>query len=262
MMAREDFLSRLQIVAAVNDDAILAHNLMRSAIIRDHKVALKCYRGAASASQAYNQGLNETSAPIVVFAHQDVFLPDDWAERLAGAIAEIEAIDPDWAIIGAFGVDSGGRAIGHAWSTGLARRLGGRFEGVIEATSIDEFVIVLNRASGLRFDPALPGFHLYGTDIVLSAQASKRKCYVADIPAIHNSKPVNGYSGGYTDAWHFMCRKWADRLPVATLTVPLTRTSLALLRGRFRLWKSRADRLRRAADPWTDPRELVAQLES
>jgi len=258
----DDILNELQIVAAVNDEDVLARNLMASAIIRDGLVDLKCYRGAASASQAYNQGLDETTARIVVFAHQDVFLPDDWAERLAHAIARIEAVDPDWAVIGAFGVDLAGRPVGHAWSTGLGRRLGGRFDQPIETTCIDEFVVVLNRTSGLRFDPALPGFHLYGTDIVLAAGVAGCKSYVADIPAIHNSKPVHGYAGGYSDVWRFMRDKWRARLPVPTLTVPLTRTELPLLRARFRLWKSRRQRLLRAGNALTDPRELVAQLEN
>lgn len=262
MTGEAALLSDLQIVAAVNDEAVLAHNLMRSAIIRDGLVDLKCYRGASSASQAYNQGLDDSTARIVVFAHQDVFLPDAWAGQLARAIAQIEQTDPDWAVIGAFGVDRAGRPVGHAWSSGLARRLGGRFAEPVETTCIDEFVIVLNRASGLRFDPTLPGFHLYGTDIVLSGAAAGRKSYVADIPAIHNSKPVHGYSGGYSDAWHYMCRKWASQLPVPTLTVPLARTSLPLLRARFRLWKSRNQRFQRAGDPQIDPRDLVKQLEA
>lgn len=262
MTGGQGLADNLQVVAAVNDDAVLALNLMQSAIIRDGRVNLKCYRGAASASEAYNKGLDDTSAQIVVFAHQDVFLPDGWDDQLARAIAQIETIDPNWAIIGAFGVDLAGRPVGHAWSTGLARKLGGRFAAPIEATCIDEFVIVLNRDSMLRFDPLLPGFHLYGTDIVLCARAAGLKCYVADIPAIHNSKPVQGYSGGYSDAWRYMQRKWRAMLPVPTLTVPLTRTALPLLRARFRLWRSRQQRLQRAADPKTDPRALVNQLDS
>ncbi len=260
MITEADAFADMQIIAAVNDDEILARNLLASKIIRDSMVDLKCYRGAASASQAYNQGLDETTARIVVFAHQDVFLPDGWAGQLARAIAQIEASDPDWAVIGAFGVDLQGRPVGHAWSTGLARRLGGQFDQPVETTCIDEFVIVLNRASGLRFDPALPGFHLYGTDIVLSAMAAGRKCYVADIPAIHNSRPVHGYAGGYSDAWHFMRSKWQDRLPVPTLTVPLGRTAWPLLRSRFKLWRTRAQRLARAGDPTTDPQEFVQHL--
>lgn len=253
-------LAEMQIVAAVNDDEVLALNLMSSAIIRDGLVDLKCYRGAASASQAYNQGLDDTSARIVVFAHQDVFLPDCWAAQLARAIAQIEKVDPHWAVIGAFGVDLTGAPVGHAWSTGLARVLGGPFDRVVETTCIDEFVIVLNRGSGLRFDSVLPGFHLYGTDIVLSAAAAGLKCYIADIPAIHNSKPVHGYRGGYADAWRFMRQKWRDRLPVPTLTVPLTRSPFALARAEFRLWKSREQRFRRAGNPKTDPREFASQM--
>ena len=37
--------------------------------------------------------------------------------------------------------------------------------------SFDELLIVLRRDSGLRFDEGLPGWHMYGTDIVQTARA-------------------------------------------------------------------------------------------
>lgn len=257
-----DILDNLQIVAAVNDEDVLERNLMASQIVRESRVTLNCYRGAACASEAYNKGLDETSAAIIVFAHQDVYLPDAWAGQLAQAISRIEQVDPDWGVIGAFGVDLAGRNIGHAWSTGLNAKLGGKFTEPVACRSVDEFVIVLNRKCGVRFDEGLPGFHLYGTDIVLSAAEAGFKSYVADIPVIHNSKPVVGYAGGYSDAWQYMRSKWSPRLPVPTLTVPLTRSGLPLLRARFRLWKSKARRMRRAGNPLTAPQAFVQHLES
>jgi hypothetical protein len=251
----------LQVVAAVNDEAILANNLMRSPLVASGRASVHCYRGAASASAAYNKGLDDTSAPIIVFAHQDVFLPDGWEQQLAKAIAGIAAQDPDWAVIGAFGVDLAGRHVGHVWSSGLNRRLGGRFAPPVETLCIDELVIVLRRASNLRFDPALPGFHLYGTDIVLAARAAGLKSYVADIAAIHNSRPVRTYRGGYASAWRYMQRKWQAVLPSPTLTVPLSRSPVPLMRAQFRLWRTLRRRLGRAGDPQVDPRDLVRQLD-
>jgi hypothetical protein len=252
---------QLHIVAAVNDEDILANNLERSPLVASGAVGLSCYRGARSASEAYNRGIDESTAPIIVFAHQDVFLPEGWEEGLARAISEIEAKDPDWAVIGACGVDLAGNHVGHVWSSGLSRRVGGRFGAPRETVCIDEFVIILRRSSGLRFDEQLPGFHLYGTDIVQMARAAGLHAYVADLPAIHNSRPVRTYRGGYADAWHYMQRKWQAILPIATLTVPLTRTPLPLLRSQFRLWRTFPKRLAGATDSRIDPRELVRQLD-
>jgi hypothetical protein len=256
-----DLIADIHIVAAVNDEEVLQNNLMRSALIAEGQVELNCYRGAVTASQAYNKGIDDTSAGIIVFAHQDVFLPDNWGEALAKSVAAIEAHDPDWAVIGAWGIDDAGEYSGHAWSSGLSLRLGSRFDAPVETRCIDEFVIILRRGSGLRFDEALPGFHLYAADIVLSARKAGMKAYVADIPAIHNSKPVRTYSGGYSDAWFYMRQKWQDFLPVPTLTVPLTRSVFPLLRARLRLWRSLKRRLARATNSQINPRELVRELD-
>lgn len=251
----------LHIVAAVNDDGILANNLERSPLVASGQVGLSCYRGADSASEAYNRGIDESSAPIIVFAHQDVFLPEGWEDGLAEAIAKIEARDPDWAVIGACGVDLAGSHVGHVWSSGLSRRVAGRFGEPRETVCIDEFVIILRSASGLRFDEGLPGFHLYGNGIVQMGRAAGLKSYVANLPAIRNSRPVRSYHGGYADAWCFMQHKWRDSLPIATLTVPITRTVLPLLRSKFRLWRTFPQREARATDSRIDPRELVMQLD-
>jgi Glycosyltransferase like family len=253
--------SRLHVVAAVNDEEVLENNLMRSPIIADGRVSLNCYRGASSASEAYNRGLDETTADIVVFAHQDVFLPEGWEANLERALSKIEASDPNWAVIGAWGIGEDGTYSGHAWSSGLNKRLGAKFETPVETACVDEFVIILRCDSGLRFDPDLPGFHLYAADIVLSGRKAGLQSYVANIPAIHNSKPVQTYSGGYSDAWFFMRQKWQDFLPIPTLTVKLTRSVYPLLRARLRLWRSRRRRLANARNPEIDPRELVSQLD-
>ncbi|MFU7527428.1 hypothetical protein [Qipengyuania sp. ASV99] len=251
----------IHIVAAVNDEEVLQNNLMRSPIISEGKAKLNCYRGAASASEAYNKGIDDTSSQIIVFAHQDVFLPQGWEAALRRAIAEIEVKDPNWAIIGAWGVNQDGEYAGHAWSSGLSLRLGQRFDEPVETLCIDEFVIVLRRGSGLHFDEELPGFHLYAADIVLAARAAGMQAYVADIPAIHNSKPVRTYRGGYSQAWFYMRQKWQEFLPVPTLTVPLSRSVLPLLRARLRLWRSLKRRLANATDSRIDPRELVSKLD-
>lgn len=261
MTGSKEMIKRLHVVAAVNDEEVLENNLKRSPIIAEGLVPLDCYRGARSAAEAYNQGIDNTSAEILIFAHQDVFFPEGWDEWLEKALARIEAEDPQWAVIGAWGIGDDGTYAGHAWSSGLSLRLGSQFDEPVQTACIDEFVIILRRGSGLRFDENLPGFHLYAADIVLSAKASGMKSYVANIPAIHNSKPVPSYSGGYSDAWFFMRTKWQEYLPVPTLTVPLTRGVWPLLRARLRLWRSRARRFANATNSRIDPRELVGRLD-
>lgn len=217
------------VVAAVNNEQVLADNLAASPLFgRGVPFAgMRCY---TSAGLAYNAGLDATDADIVIFAHQDVYLPSHWLEQLQSGIRAIEEVDERWAVIGVYGVEPDGRHIGHCWSRGLGRTLGERFSSPRMIGSIDEIVIVLRRSSGLRFDERLPGFHLYGTDIVQAALASGHSAYVVHAPVIHNSNPVRTLAGAYSKAYRYMRRKWRDRLPIATTIVTLTPTGYPLWR--------------------------------
>lgn len=247
-------------VAAVNDEATLARNLLASAILRDGHVPFHGYRDCHSAAEAYNRGLDETDAEIVVFAHQDVYLPSNWELAVRRAVGALAQIDPDWAVIGAVGTKADGSVVGRSWSSGLGRMIGEPFLDLASIVCVDEMLIVLRRGSGLRFDEGLPGFHLYGSDIVLTARATNLGSYVANIPAVHNSKPVRGLGGAYTNAYRYMCRKWAALLPVPTLIVPLSKGFWPLFRVRLKLaWSLRA-RARRSVDPSSDPKELAKAI--
>ena len=82
--------------------------------------------------------------------------------------------------------------------------------------SLDELLIVLRRSSGLRFDPDLPHFHLYGTDIVQTALASGKGAYVVDAPVIHNSKPIKRLDRNFWMAFNYMVGKWRGLPPIQT----------------------------------------------
>jgi hypothetical protein len=252
-------------IAAVNDEAVFAANLAASPALRALPGRLMAIRGAASAGAAYNRGLDATAAALVVFAHQDVYLPRGWQDRLAAGIAAVGRADPDWAVAGLFGRRRDGRYAGHVWTSGLGRELGGPFAAPEPVASLDELVIVLRRDSGLRFDEGLPGFHLYGADIVQTALAAGRGAYVIDAPVVHNSVPVRTLAGAFLKAHDHMRRKWRARLPILTTVGPVTRFGvkirLQILR-RYGLGRRRAEALR-AADqlrPRRDPAEIARAL--
>lgn len=222
-------------VCACNKPEVLATNLAASPDLVRQPSRLNVQHNPPSSSLAYLQGMQETSAEIVVFAHQDVYLPDGWADLLAQRLQQLEQQDPDWAVAGLFGVGLDGKHHGHCSSTGLARELGGPFEPAIPAASLDEMLLVLKRSSGLCFDAELPDFHLYGTDIVLSAQRAGLAAYVIHAPAVHNSTPVRGLGSGFTAAYRFMKTKWSDRLPVQTLITRIEQSEQSLDRAKEQL---------------------------
>jgi len=248
---------RLSIVAAVNDDEILSRNLLRSPILQEGRASFSAYRGCRSAAEAYNKGLDETNGDIVIFAHQDIYLPQSWETKLRAAIDMLTRRDPAWAVIGVVGTQANGSVAGRCWSSGLGGIIGKPLAEPVEAVCIDEMLIILRRAASLRFDADLPAFHLYGTDIILTARSAGLRSYIVDLPVVHNSRPVQGLGGAYTSAYAFMRRKWAALLPIPTLIVPLTKNPWPLLRARLRLARTLRRRSARAADPTTDPQDLA-----
>lgn len=215
---------RFDLGAAVNDGEVLASNLLTSSLLSDGDVQHLFVESAQSASEAYNTVLRKAISPYIILAHQDVYLPGEFKTQLSAAICAVEETSKDWAVLGVVGIDSSYTLRGRVWSNGLQREVGTRVERLTAVESIDELLIIIRRDSGLCFDEGLPGFHLYGTDIVLTALESGLSAYVFDGPVIHNSLPVRCLKSDYKAAYCYMQQKWRHRLPLKSLVTPITRT--------------------------------------
>lgn len=220
----------LAVVAAVNDDEVLAGNLAASPLLSNKSVPLIVERGHESAALAYNAGLKRAVADVVIFAHQDVYLPRGWDRKLLSTIQLLESENKNWGVLGAIGINETGSLVGKVWSTGLRREVGAEFSRPARAQSFDELAIVLRKETGLRFDANLPGFHLYGTDIVQSAMKAGFGAYVFNGPVVHNSLPAIRLGRSYTAAYRYLQRKWWMELPIYTTILPITRYGWPLLR--------------------------------
>ena len=221
------------VVAAVNDDECLVNNLAASPMLAENGVPLIVKRDYKSAGLAYNAGLEQVIADVVIFAHQDVYFPRGWDKKLFSTIKGLELEGNQWGVLGVVGKDRTNNLVGGAWSNGLQLKIESEFRSPVPVGSMDEIVIVLRKESGLRFDDNLPGFHLYGTDVVLSALKAGLGAYVFDGPVIHNSVPVVQLDGFYVKAYRYMQRKWKAELPIWTTVVPVTKSGWPLLRKRI-----------------------------
>jgi hypothetical protein len=251
-MAAKEFT----VVAAVNNDTVLRDSLMRSPDMQSVREVL-VQRGSSTAGEAYNSGMNASASDVIVFAHQDVYFPQGWFGSLARAIAAISARDPDWGVLGVFGISLFGAEAGHLYSTGLRRVLGCPFEEPLEVSSLDEVVLVVRRSSGLQFDEKLPGFHLYGADICLEARRKGLKCYAISAFCVHNSNGLDQLPPSYSSAYFYMRDKWRNQLPIRTPCMAITRWGLPLFRHNL---ESRLARNRKSGARCTDPATLYQQL--
>lgn len=246
------------VVVASNDEACLRQNLMASEMVDKGGIAVHVERGAASAALAYNHGIDATTAPVIVFAHQDVYFPPGWDRRLNETITLLEKQDPDWALLAPFGMSRTGEHIGSVWSSSLGRIIGRTPNGCEPAQSFDELVVILRRGSGLQFDTGLPGFHMYGTDIVQTARARGLGAYVCALPLVHNDGFHDKLRSDFGRAYHFMRRKWRAQLPLRSPVLQITRSGAALHWQRLRMWRSLTGRRAIAMDPQKTPQQYSA----
>lgn len=248
------------IAAAVNSEDILAQCLARSPDIRSGALTLRVYRNQPSAAIAYNRAIDEAGAGVtLILAHQDVYLPSGWAKRLDYMLATLSRDHPDWMVAGLVGKTARLEFVGHVWSTGMDMELCGVKPLPCEIECLDELLIVVRGTCGLRFDERLPGFHLYGLDIVQEAKRLGGEGYVIEAPAIHHDKAIPKLDKAYAKAWRYAKRKWGDRLPLPTLIVPLDNQPFRLLTGDIRLRRGIGGGRARIA-PESDPRQIARRL--
>lgn len=226
--------AKLAMIAAVNKPEVLSANLAKSPMVTEGDVPLIVETGHPRPGLAYNAGMDRSDkADILIFAHQDVYLPPNWESQLRKAIAYLNEHHPNWAVLGPTGRMVGSNEhVGRVWSRGIYREIGRVLDRPVEATALDEMVLVLRRNTGLRFDPDLPTYHLYAADIILTAQTQGFSSYIFHGPSVHNSEPVMQLDKTYRRSYRYMVNKWRDILPVPTCIVRVTRFGLPL----WKLW--------------------------
>jgi len=218
---------QFDLCCASHSDPILSANLAASPLVA---AGQPCHveRGAASAGEAYNRLIDRTEAPVLVFAHHDVWLPEGWQHLLAARLAELP---DDWALFGSFGVGLDQAGIGPVWSSSLGQIVGRVPMAPVAVQSYDELLIVLRRDAGLRFDEGLPGWHLYGTDITTEARARGRGAYAGALPCIHNDRYHSALGADFAECYRYVQTKWRDRLPLKSPVIKISGSGLHLWRG-------------------------------
>ena len=171
-----------------------------------------------------------------MFAHQDVYLP-----KLVGPASLASAIDFLGQDRPEPGADTGrlrraGQRSSACWLVYGHPAWGRCFAPV--ARDAPRLVVSSGRAGSLwcgararrPFRLAhLPNFHLYGTDIVLTARSLGRTAYAAHLPVIHNSRPACPGPRIHVHPTAICNGSGGARLPVPTAVIALTETGIALL---------------------------------
>lgn len=226
------------LVVAANSEEILRSNLLRTGETGTAKEIFVHWQGE-SAAKAFNAELVRCSSDVVVFAHQDVFLPKGWATKMMESIELLSEHDPKWAVAGCFGITYSGKCAGTVYSSGLKRFVGVFSREPVQVQSLDEVLLILNRKSHLQFDVRLPGFHLYGTAICLAAEEAGMKSYAIPLIIFHNSRGINWLPLSFWKSYVYVRHRWKHRLPVVAPCTKITYGGLPIVQDIIRsAWAS------------------------
>ncbi len=215
---------RLTIVVAVNDFEVLRKNFYLSPGIKnDGSYQFIFKRNYRAASLAYNEAIEEAKNEIILFIHQDVYLPEQWFASLKRSLSYFEKKNINWGVLGCFGSRPGETdGIGRVYTTGWGT-VGREINKPEPVQTLDEIVLVIRRSSGLQFDPTLPHFHLYGTDICISAREQGLIPYVIPAFCVHNTNQLLSLPTEFYECYRHIKKRWRKYLPIHTSCIRISR---------------------------------------
>jgi len=223
----------LSFVVAINNKDVYEKNILASPVFqKGHQHEIIARYDFPSVSLAYNSVIDEVKNNILVFIHQDVYLPEGWDKRLINTISSLKNGGVNLGVIGCYGVSSKGLRFGHIFSNGLRKELGKTSTPQV-VKSIDELLLCFMKSSGLRFDPLMPHFHLYGTDICLEAEKRGLTNYAISNFCVHNSLPVKKLPKEFWECAEYIRKKWRKELPVESSCIKIYPNKLNMLYTRI-----------------------------
>lgn len=132
-----------------------------------------------------NKFLNLSNGEYIIICHQDVLLKYDNVEILQKCLQELDALDPDWAIVGNAGFNNFTEAYYRISDPHGENTKTGKLPSRVK--SLDENFLVVKNEANLTLSHNLKGFHLYATDLVTIAYILGWNAYVVNFHLYHKS---------------------------------------------------------------------------
>jgi hypothetical protein len=201
---------------------------------------------------------------LLVFVHPDVYLPAGWSAAFQRSLDWLNRNDPQWGVLGLFGIARDGSPRGFAFSTGIGRFIGIPFVEPCEVRTVDEFVFAVRRSAGLTFDEKIPGAQsqLCATDLCLEAERRKLKSYVLACFALHNSNRWNYMPLRFWKCYLYVRNKWRAALPVYAPYAEITAGCLPMVKNTVRSVLRAGVRNHRAVTRVADPDALYERIKT
>lgn len=222
-------------IVPVSDDKIFKKNFLSSPLLNTkERYQIVAINNAQSAAKVYNRAIVEALDGILVFVHQDVLLPISWLRNLRMALEILKEKDPNWGVLGCYGVTQDNIEHGYLYCSGNGKILGSSFDNPMLVQTLDEIVLILRKSSSLYFDDTLPYFHFYGTDICMSAADRGMNCYAISAFCFHNSNKTDLFPKEFLKCYFHIKKHWRKYLPIQTPCIIIDRFNYKLCKKYFK----------------------------
>ena len=202
-----DSSKRYSIVCAVNDVDVLKANLLRSPNIREHELILM--QEYNNVCKAYNDAF--CTNDIVIYVHQDVYLPKGFFNNLDQALEEMYRYCL-WGVLGVAG-RVGDEYVGNILDRGVKW---GSADGLpSRVQTLDELMLITHKGM-FKFDEYIPNNHLYGADLCMQAASIGRMCFAINAYCEHNSTQSYELPDEFGLSKNYLRNKWWHMLPIYT----------------------------------------------
>ncbi|MBF0183735.1 MAG: methyltransferase domain-containing protein [Magnetococcales bacterium] len=172
--------------------------------------------GQSSAAAALEEGLKQAVHEVVVFVHQDVYLPTHWDRLFCQRLREIEARDRSYGLVGVQGASKRGR---QALLSGriVDRQMTFLHPDPLPAVvdTVDDCLFAFRKSHYPGMDSRL-GWYLYGADLACRFRQRQQAVYAVDAPCYHNSRRGLQEPPAYVESSRLLASNWQSELPMVT----------------------------------------------
>lgn len=202
--------NKYSIISAVNNIKVFEENLFLSPDLLTHDFIVKT--GYTNICKAYNDAIRTANYDILIFVHQDVFLPSNFFDSLDASIKRLNTVN--WGVLGPAGRDEAGRMQGSIMDRGSV--WGNAFNLHAPVQTLDELCLVIKKDTfrHISFDEKIENQHLFGTDICLHAEDAGFQNFAVLAFCNHNSSQDYTLPISFETTSSYIKEKWRDKLPI------------------------------------------------